>query len=65
MSRAAKIPQAEVQRMIRAVESGGRQVAAVDIHPSGSVRLLIGEPFRAADLSQESGDEWDRLIAAQ
>jgi hypothetical protein len=65
MTRAAKIPQAEVQRMIRAVENEGKQVAAVDMHPGGVVRLLIGEPFRAGDLAQESADEWDRLIAAQ
>ncbi len=31
MTRAAKIPQAEVQRMIRAVESEGKQVAAVEV----------------------------------
>ena len=49
MTRAAKIPQAEVQRMIRAVESEGKQVAAVDMHPGGVVRLLIGEPFLLPD----------------
>ncbi|MFZ2252641.1 MAG: hypothetical protein WAW13_00535 [Minisyncoccia bacterium] len=63
MTRAATFKQADLSRAIKAVEDGGKSVAAVDIRRDGTIRVLIGEPIRAGDLTQDGGDEWDRLIA--
>jgi len=64
MTRAATFRQADVSRAIRAVEDGGKSVAAVDIRRDGTIRVFIGQPAHAPDLTSEGPDEWDRLIAS-
>jgi hypothetical protein len=64
MTRAATFKQGDVSKAIKAVESGGKSVAAVDIKRDGTIRVFIGQPAHASDLTSEGPDEWDRLIAS-
>lgn len=64
MTRAATFKQADVSRAIKGVEDGGKCVAAVDIRRDGTIRVFIGQPAHAPDLTSEGPDEWDRLIAS-
>jgi hypothetical protein len=63
MSRAAAFKQSDVTRAVKGVEDGGKSVAAVDIKRDGTIRVFIGQPARASDLTSEGPDEWDRIIA--
>ena len=63
MSRAAAFKQADVARAVKGVEDGGKSVAAVDIRRDGTIRVFIGPPAHAPDLTSEGPDEWDRIIA--
>lgn len=55
---------ADVKRALKAVEAGGKCVAAVDFPKEGGFRLLIGDPV-ALDLPARSGvNEWDDVLAS-
>lgn len=55
---------ADVRRAVKAVEAGGKSVAAVDFPREGGFRLLLGEPVRL-DLPARSGEnEWDEVLAS-
>lgn len=55
---------ADVRRAIKAVESGGRHVAAVDFPKEGGFRLLIGEPASIALPGRSGANEWDDVLAS-
>lgn len=60
----ARFTVSDIRRAIKAVETGGRTVAAVDFPQAGGFRLLIGAPF-SADLTPRSGaNEWDDVLAS-
>lgn len=54
----------DIKRALKAVESGGHSVAAVDFPREGGFRVLIGEPV-ALDVPARSGaNEWDEVLAS-
>lgn len=55
---------ADVRRAIKAAESGGKSVAAVDFPKEGGFRLLLGEAIKL-DVPLGSGrNEWDDVLAS-
>lgn len=63
MSRACSFKPAEVRTAIKAVESGGKSVAAVDFPREGGFRLLLGEPVEVAPVQRSGANEWDEVLA--
>ena len=55
---------ADVRRAIKAVESGGHHVAAVDFPKEGGFRVLIGEPVSVALPLRSGANEWDDVLAS-
>jgi hypothetical protein len=55
---------ADVRRAIRAVESAGKPLAAVDFPREGGFRLLIGEPVSVAVALRSGRNEWDDVLAS-
>ena len=55
---------ADIKRAIRAVESGGKSVAAVDFPKDGGFRVLIGEPIASPVETRRGANEWDDVLAA-
>lgn len=41
MTRAAAVPQSEIERMIRAAQKAGLPVTGLERHPDGTVRLVF------------------------
>jgi hypothetical protein len=64
MSERVRFTEADIRRAIKAVESGGKHVAAVDFPKEGGFRLLIGEPSEAAVLPRKGASDWDDVLAA-
>lgn len=63
MSRAAsKFSFDDVRRALKAVESGGKSVAAVDFPPEGGFRVLIGEPSDLSVAGRSGENEWDEVL---
>ncbi len=55
---------ADVRRAVKAVESGGKSVAAVDFPREGGFRLLLGEPVRLDVAARIGANEWDDVLAS-
>lgn len=55
---------ADVRRAVKAVESGGKSVAAVDFPPQGGFRLLLGAPIDCALPAGSGANEWDEVLAS-
>ena len=55
---------ADVRRAIKAVESGGHHVAAVDFPKEGGFRVLIGESVSVALPLRSGANEWDEVLAS-
>lgn len=64
MTDRVRFTEADIRRAIKAVESGGKNVAAVDFPKEGGFRLLIGEAFSAALPAGRGANEWDDVLAA-
>lgn len=54
---------ADVRRAIKAAETGGKSVAAVDFPREGGFRLLLGEPIQLDVPARIGGNEWDDVLA--
>ena len=54
---------AEVRIAIKAVESVGKCIAAVDFPKEGGFRLLLGEPVEIAPIRRSGVNEWDEVLA--
>ena len=52
----------DIRRAVRAIESAGKPVAAVDFLQDGGFRVLIGEPSAPTVLSTGSKNEWDSVL---
>jgi hypothetical protein len=64
MSRSARsFTSAEVRIAIKAVESVGKCIAAVDFPKEGGFRLLLGEPSEVAPIRRSGANEWDEVLA--
>lgn len=64
MSRAPRtFTPAAVRTAIKAVESGGKSVVAVDFPLEGGFRLLFGEPIEVAPVRRSGKNEWDEVLA--
>ena len=55
---------ADVRRAVKAVEAGGKSVAAVDFPRQGGFRLLLGEPIPLNVAERIGGNEWDDVLAS-
>jgi hypothetical protein len=55
---------ADVRRAVKAVESGGKSVAAVDFPREGGFRLLLGEPVQLDVAARMGVNEWDDVLAS-
>lgn len=55
---------ADVRRAVKAVEAGGKSVAAVDFPRQGGFRLLLGEPVALNVAERIGGNEWDDVLAS-
>lgn len=55
---------ADVRRAVKAVESGGKSVAAVDFPREGGFRLLLGEPVQLDVPARIGANEWDEVLAS-
>ena len=64
MTRAATVTQSAIERAVRAVEKLGQPLAAVDVRPDGTVRLLIGQPVDVEGAGGSGGNEWDEVLVA-
>lgn len=59
---AAKFSFDDVRRAVKAVESGGKSIQAVDFPPEGGFRVLIGEPSPAPVIGRSGENEWDDVL---
>lgn len=64
MTERVRFTEADIRRAIKAVESGGKSVAAVDFPKEGGFRVLIGEAFSDPALAGRGVNEWDEVYAA-
>lgn len=55
---------ADVRRAIKAAESGGKSVAAVDFPKEGGFRLLLGETIKLDVPIRSGANEWDEVLAS-
>lgn len=61
----AAFKQADVERAIRAVKSGGESVAAVDVRADGGFRVWTMPPVGPADFANAgAGDDLDAELEA-
>ncbi|MHC3128155.1 hypothetical protein OB03_13120 [Brevundimonas sp. GN22] len=56
--------QTDIRRAIKAVESGGKSVAAVDFPPEGGFRLVVGEGVSIPKPIKGGQNEWDEVLPA-
>jgi hypothetical protein len=49
VTKPARFSQTDLTRAIRAFEKAGLQVAGAEIQPTGTIRILTGEPTAAND----------------
>lgn len=59
-----RFTQADIKRAVRAIESAGKPVAAVDFPPEGGFRLLLGEPAVLKVPTLGGKNEWDVVLPA-
>lgn len=64
MTGRVRFTEADIKRAIKAVESGGKSVAAVDFPKEGGFRVLIGEPVASPVPAGRGANEWDDVLAA-
>jgi len=55
---------ADVRRAVKAVEAGGKSVAAVDFPRHGGFRLLLGDPVQLDVSARMGANEWDDVLAS-
>lgn len=55
---------ADIRRALRALESGGKSVAAVDFPAEGGFRVLLGEPISPSVPRRSGENEWDEVLAS-
>jgi len=55
---------ADVRRAVKAVESGGKSVAAVDFPREGGFRLLLGEPVLLDVAVRRGVNEGDYVLTS-
>lgn len=54
---------ADIRRAVKAVESGGKTVTAVDFPKEGGFRVLIAGPANDDVRERSGGSDWDEVLA--
>ena len=55
---------ADIRRALKAIESGGKSVAAVDFPAEGGFRVLLGDPITVSVPMRSGENEWDEVLAS-
>lgn len=55
---------ADIRRAVKALEAGGKSIAAVDFPPHGGFRVLLGEPVRFDVAAGNGTNEWDDVLVS-
>lgn len=53
---------ADIKRAVKALEAGGKSVAAVDFPKEGGFRVLLGDPVSLDVPSRSGKNEWDDVL---